>query len=149
MRHLAHRLHARLLRIPRSDSLRDELGVPGRVTPLRSSPRSRVWRIELPGGPAVLKHVLGGPGATLRYQREVAALVVAGRVRPAVAPALLGLDDGARLMILEYLPHRRPGPEWVVDWARTLGRLHAAATCSTGDRYRRGPAPRRWTCSGS
>ncbi len=54
--------------------------------------------------------------------------MVAGRVRPAVAPALLGLDDGARLMVLEYLPHRRPGPEWVVDWARTLGRLHAAAS---------------------
>jgi len=118
------RLRAAMSRVPRSERLRDELGVPRRVVPLPSSPRSRVWRVELAGAPAVIKQVVGGAGAAERYQREVTALAIAGRVRPPVAPAVLGLDVGARLMVLEYLPHRRPGPEWVLDWARTLGRLH-------------------------
>lgn len=119
-------LRAAMLRMPRSESLRDELGVPRRIVPLRSSPRSRVWRVELGSAPAVIKQVVGGPDASIRCQREVAALAIAGRVRPAVAPAVLGVDLGARLMVLEYLPQQRPGPEWVVEWARTLARLHTA-----------------------
>jgi hypothetical protein len=114
-------------RMPRSDRLRDELGVPRRVVRLSSSPRSRVWRAELAEAVAVVKQVVGGPDAAQRYQREVTALTVAGRVRPAVTPAVLALDEGARLIALEYLPHRRPGLDWVLDWACALARLHAAA----------------------
>lgn len=121
-----HRLRTAGRRLPRSDRLRDELGVPGKVVALRSSPRSRVWRVELAGAPAVIKQVVGGADATNRYQREAAALAFAGRVRPPVSPAVLGLDAAANLIVLEYLPHQRPGPDWVVHWASALGRLHAA-----------------------
>ncbi len=123
----AHGLREAMRRMPRSDRLRDELGVPRRVVRLSSSPRSRVWRAELADAVAVVKQVVGGPDATQRYEREVTALTVAGRVRPAVTPAVLALDEGARLMALEYLPYRPPGPDGVVSWARALARLHAAA----------------------
>lgn len=123
----AHGLREAMRRMPRSDRLRDELGVPRLVVRQSSSPRSRVWRVELADTPAVIKQVVGGPDATQRYQREVTALRVAGRVRPAVTPAVLALDEGARLMALEYLPYRRPGPDWALDWASALARLHAAA----------------------
>ncbi len=119
-------IRAPRLRLPRSERLRDELGVPRRVVPLPSSPRSRVWRVELGSAPAVIKQVVGGTDAPMRYQREVTALAIAGQVSPPVAPGVLGLDAGACLMVLEYLPHQRPGPRWVLDWARALARLHTA-----------------------
>lgn len=111
---------------PFGEKLRAELGAPRRRRRLRSSPRSRVWRAELPGGPVVVKQLIDGPGAAERYAREVAALKLAARVDPPVVPMLLGTDPGERVLVLEHLDHQQPREDWVVDYASALARLHAA-----------------------
>ncbi|MER5728169.1 aminoglycoside phosphotransferase family protein [Streptomyces sp. NPDC002138] len=112
--------------LPFGDGLRAELGAPHRARRLESSPRSRVWRVELDSGPAVVKQLVAGAGARERYQREVAALRLAGRRGAGpVVPALLGADPGERVLVLEHLEHGRPGPEWIVAYAAALARLHA------------------------
>jgi aminoglycoside phosphotransferase (APT) family kinase protein len=85
-----------------------------------------VWRAELSGTPVVVKQLIDGPGAAKRYAREVAALKLAARVDPPVAPMLLGTDPGERVLVLEYLDHQQPHEDWVVDYASALARLHAA-----------------------
>ncbi|MFK4593858.1 phosphotransferase family protein [Streptomyces pristinaespiralis] len=114
-------------RLPFGDGLRAELGAPGRSRTLDSSPRSRVWRVELPGTTAVVKQIVGGPDADERYAREVAALRLATRAEPPVVPTLLGTDPGERVLVLEHLDHRRPAWDWIVDHAAALARLHATA----------------------
>ncbi|QES46798.1 aminoglycoside phosphotransferase [Streptomyces venezuelae] len=113
-------------RVPYGAELRAELGVPGPARRLGSSPRSRVWRVELARGPVVLKQSVGGADAGQRFAREVAALRLAGRRAPGVVPELLAVDPGARVLVLEHLEHRRPGPDWIVGYAAALARLHAA-----------------------
>ena len=76
-------------KVPRSGELRARFGLPGHTTPLASSPRSLVWQVDLTGTPAVVKQVVDGPGASGRYERELAALLIAARADPPVAPALL------------------------------------------------------------
>jgi len=115
------------MRLPLGERLRAELGSPRRARRVRSSPRSRVWRVELPGGPAVVKQLVGGPAADDGYAREVAALTLASRADPPVAPALLGTDSDENVLVLEYLEHQRPHDEWAVDYATALARLHACA----------------------
>ncbi|MFF0744853.1 aminoglycoside phosphotransferase family protein [Streptomyces sp. NPDC004111] len=107
------------------EHLRAELGVPRGPRLLDSSPRSHVWRVELPGGPAVVKHLADGPGADERYAREVAALRIAGRAP--VVPALLATDPAARVLVLEHLDHQRPPGDWTVGYAAALATLHATA----------------------
>ncbi|MFJ7204093.1 phosphotransferase family protein [Streptomyces sp. NPDC098789] len=120
-------------RLPFGDGLRDRLGPPGRVERLESSPRSRVWRVELADGPAVLKQLVAGPGAQDRYVREVTALRLAGRrAAGPVAPVLLAADPAERVLVLEHLEHRRPGPEWIVEYAAALARLHACGAALSG-----------------
>jgi len=116
------------VRVPLGEELRTLLGAPTRARLLPSSPRSRVWQVELGGVPAIVKQVTGGADPGARYAREVSALRLAARVRPAVAPALLATDDQARVLVLvlERLDFHRPGPAWVVDYAEALARLHAA-----------------------
>ncbi|MEU3726852.1 aminoglycoside phosphotransferase family protein [Streptomyces sp. NPDC031705] len=114
-------------RLPFGDGLRAALGTPGRSRRLGSSPRSRVWRVELPTTTAVVKQLVADPGADERYAREVAALGLAARARPPVVPALLATDPGERVLVLEHLDHRRPSEDWIVDYAGTLARLHASA----------------------
>ncbi|WP_336317682.1 phosphotransferase [Streptomyces lavendofoliae] len=109
------------------DGLLAELGSPRRSRRLSSSPRSRVWRVELPDGSAVVKQIVDGPDADERYAREVAALRLAARAEPPVAPALLATDPGGRLLVLEHLDHRRPSSDWIVGYAAALARLHATA----------------------
>lgn len=113
-------------RLPFGEQLRAELGTPRRGRRLGSSPRSRVWRAELSGTPVVVKQLIDGPEAADRYGREVAALKLASRVDPPVVPMLLGTDPGERVLVLEYLDHRQPREDWVVDYASALARLHAA-----------------------
>jgi len=113
------------LRVPLSDALRAELGQPRRIRRLASSPRSRVWRLELGGAPAVVKQVAGGEDADARYGREVAALRLAARARPPLAPAVLGTDPRARVLVLEFVAGRAPAADWVVEYAVALARLHA------------------------
>ncbi|WP_051765377.1 hypothetical protein [Streptomyces sp. NRRL F-5135] len=113
--------------VPFGDELRDLLGEPRRARELASSPRSRVWRVDLPDhGPAVVKQLVGGNGAAGRYAREVAALRLAGDAAPQVVPRLLGTEDRARLLVLERLEHGRPAEGWQVGYAAALARLHAA-----------------------
>ncbi|MDJ0379976.1 aminoglycoside phosphotransferase family protein [Streptomyces sp. G-G2] len=128
-------------RLPYGDALRAALGAPGRARRLESSPRSRVWRVELAGGPAVLKQLVAGPGARDRYDREVTALRLAGRrATGPVVPALLGTDPDELVLVLEHLEHGRPGPEWIVPYAAALARLHACAPEDPGALPRwRGP----------
>ncbi|MBM7439086.1 aminoglycoside phosphotransferase family protein [Streptomyces sp. HB132] len=114
--------------LPFSEVLRARLGPPAHPAELASSPRSRVWRIELDGRPAVLKQLVAGPEADERYEREVAALRIAGRAQGApVVPALLGTDPAERVLVLEHLDERRPSADWIVDYAEALARLHATA----------------------
>ncbi|MFD6276688.1 phosphotransferase family protein [Streptomyces sp. NPDC060209] len=114
--------------LPFGEALRGRLGSPAHPSLLESSPRSQVWRIELAGRPAVLKQLVEGPGADERYEREVAALRIAGRASGSpVVPALLGTDPAERVLVLEHLDHRRPAADWIVDYAAALARLHSTA----------------------
>ncbi|MFE9723610.1 aminoglycoside phosphotransferase family protein [Streptomyces sp. NPDC005794] len=114
--------------LPFAEVLRDRLGPPVRPAELGSSPRSRVWRIELAGRSAVLKQLVAGPEADERYEREVAALTIASRASGSpVVPALLGTDPVERVLVLEHLDERRPSADWIVDYAAALARLHATA----------------------
>ncbi|WP_457032829.1 aminoglycoside phosphotransferase family protein [Kitasatospora sp. P5_F3] len=112
-------------RLPFGDGLRTELGSPSRSRRLSSSPRSRVWRVELAGSPVVVKQFVDGPDAEDRYAREVAALRLAARADNPVVPTLLGTDPAERVLVLEHLDHQRPSGDWIVGYAAALARLHA------------------------
>lgn len=114
--------------VPWSGELRATLGLPGQAAPVASSPRSLVWLVDLAGTPAVVKQVVDGPGASGRYERELAGLRLAARADPPVAPALLGADPGQRVLVLERLSALRPADDWLVGYAETLARLHAVGT---------------------
>ncbi|WP_304523866.1 aminoglycoside phosphotransferase family protein [Actinokineospora sp. PR83] len=111
--------------LPFSEHLRAELGSPTAAVRLDSSPRSRVWRVELAGTPAVVKQLVPDPEAADRYTREVTALQLASRATPPVAPALLGTDPQQHILVLEHLEHHHPAEDWLIDYATTLARLHA------------------------
>ncbi|TXS48222.1 phosphotransferase [Streptomyces sp. t39] len=119
------------IRLPISDELRSALGSPTRATLLDSSPRSRVWRVELRGGDRVIVKQIAdgggtGPDGDARYAREVAALRLAARAtRPSVAPALLGTDAPSRVMVLEHLDDLGAADDWMPGYAESLARLHA------------------------
>ena len=115
-------------RLPFGDGLQARLGPPGRARRLDSSPRSRVWRLELPAGPVVVKQAVQGPDADRRYAREVTALRLAARAEPAVVPALLATDPDQRVLVLEHVEHRPPPDDWIVGYAAALARLHATGT---------------------
>lgn len=120
-----------------------ELGVPRRSRLLDSSPRSHVWRAELSGRPVVVKQLADAPEAAERYAREVAALTLASRVDPPVVPTLLGTDPAERVLVLEYLDHRRPPEDWIIAYAAALARLHASTDASDAGLLPRwtGPSP--------
>ncbi|MEU9303374.1 aminoglycoside phosphotransferase family protein [Streptomyces sp. NPDC048269] len=115
-----------LSRLPFRDELRTQLGDPKKSRRLSSSPRSRVWRVELSGTLAVVKQIVEGPDAAERYAREVDALQLAARVDPPVVPRLLATDPRERVLVLEHLGHHRPSSDWAIDYATALARLHAA-----------------------
>ena len=129
--------------VPWSGGLRARLGPPAQATPLPSSPRSLVWQVDLAGTPAVVKQVVAGPDAGGRYERELAALRLAARADPPVAPALLGADSSQRVLVLEWLSARPPAHDWVVGYAEALARLHAVATADDAGTLPRWPGPGR------
>ncbi|MFF8607132.1 phosphotransferase family protein [Streptomyces sp. NPDC015346] len=112
-------------RLPFAEQLRAELGSPRCSRRLSSSPRSRVWRVELPEATVVVKQIVDGPDADERYAREVAALRLAARADMPVVPAVLATDPGERVLVLEHLDHGRPAGDWIVGYAAALARLHA------------------------
>lgn len=116
--------------LPLGEELRAALGEPANPRRLASSPRSRVWQVELSGTPAVVKQAVAGPDADERYARESTALRLAARVDPPVAPALLGADPQQRVLVLEHLDHRHRPEDWIVGYAEALARLHAATTAA-------------------
>ncbi|MFD0339708.1 phosphotransferase family protein [Streptomyces sp. NPDC127117] len=128
-------------RLPFGNELRAGLGAPGRSRRLSSSPRSRVWRVQLAGGPAVVKQIVDGPDAEERYARELTALRLAARAEAPLVPALLGTDPGERVLVLEHLDHRRPSGDWIVDYASALARLHAVARPEDAGSLPRWPGP--------
>src|SRR6185437_11764770 len=88
--------------------------------------------------------------AGARFAREVTALRLARRVRPAVVPDLLGTDPGGRVMVLEYLAEagRASAPDWMIEYATALARLHSATGPGDADALptwaaRAGPMPGR------
>ncbi|MFJ8675801.1 aminoglycoside phosphotransferase family protein [Streptomyces sp. NPDC093589] len=115
------------LGLPFGDGLQAVLGEPRSFRRLSSSPRSRVWRVELDRGPVVVKQIVGGADAGERYAREVAALRLAWRAEVPVVPAVLGTEAGERVLVLRHLEHRRPSGDWIVGYAEALARLHACA----------------------
>ena len=115
---------------PLGDELTARLGSPKRVRSLASSPRSDVWYAEFGGTPAVIKHLVAGPGAEERYAREVAALQAASAVRPAVVPQLLGTRPAERVLVTEFVEEQPPAADWVVAYAAALGRLHRTPTAA-------------------
>lgn len=112
-------------RLPVGDDLTTMLGEPKPVRRLSSSRRSRVWLAEFDGAAAIVKQIVAGEGADDRFSREIAALRLADRARPAVAPLLLATDPGKRVLVLEYLVSRPSAPDWLTDYAVALARLHA------------------------
>lgn len=129
------------MRLPFSDELRSALGAPRRARRLGSSPRSRVWSVELAGGPAVVKQIVGGADAQERYAREVTALRLALRAETPVVPALLATDPAARVLVLERVAHRPPPPDWIVGYATALARLHASGGPDIADALPRWKGP--------
>ncbi|MEU9057331.1 aminoglycoside phosphotransferase family protein [Streptomyces sp. NPDC048430] len=130
--------------LPFGETLRNRLGPPAHPSALESSPRSRVWRIELSGRPAVLKQLVAGPEADERYAREVAALRIGGRASGTpVVPALLGTDPAERVLVLEHVADRRPAADWIVPYATALARLHATAGIGDADTLPRWQGPTR------
>ncbi|MEV6845135.1 aminoglycoside phosphotransferase family protein [Actinoplanes sp. NPDC051411] len=129
---------------PIPESIREQLGHPVLVRRLDSSPRSEVFLLEFGGRPAIVKHITSGPDRTERYQIEVAALRLAGRVEPRPVAALLATDATARVLVLEYLGGARAATEpWAVRYATALARLHSTPLSAGGaeiPRYR-GPGP--------
>ena len=111
--------------IPFGERLREALGAPRDASRLSSSPRSRVWRVELADGPAVVKQIVEGPDADERFARELTALRIAARARPPIVPDVLGTDPAERVLVLAEVAHRPPRPDWIVEYASTLARLHA------------------------
>ncbi|BAJ30677.1 MULTISPECIES: phosphotransferase [Kitasatospora] len=123
--------------LPLGEKTRAALGgTPRKVRRLVSSPRSRVWRAEIAGRPVVVKQLVDSPGADDRYARESAALALAGRAgRPGrpVAPALIGTDPANRVVVMERLEDRTPGPDWRAEYATALAGLHASAPADLDD----------------
>jgi hypothetical protein len=115
---------------PLGETLRAALGSPAVIRRLSSRARSRVWLVEFGRSPAIVKQITGGSEADAgaRFAREVTALRLARRVRPPVVPDVLGTDPGGRVMVLEYLAEagRASAPDWMIEYATALARLHSA-----------------------
>ncbi|GAA3337172.1 hypothetical protein GCM10020358_12480 [Amorphoplanes nipponensis] len=111
--------------LPLGPALRERLGRPRRVRRLASSPRSRVWRAEFAGTPAVVKQIVGGADPAGRFARELTALRRAGAARPPVVPEVLAADPERRVLVLEHLAAGPDGGPWPVLYASALARLHA------------------------
>ena len=111
--------------LPLGPALRDRLGRPRRVRTIASSPRSRVWRADFAGTPAVIKQIVGGADAVRRFHRELTALRLAGVARPAVVPEVLAADPQRRVLVLEHLTEAPDGEPWPIRYATALARLHA------------------------
>ncbi|OKJ07571.1 phosphotransferase [Kitasatospora sp. CB01950] len=130
--------------LPLGERLRAELGPPRKARRLVSSPRSRIWRAELSGVPVVVKQLVDSPGVEERFAREAAALALAsrraGRTGRPVVPALLGTDPTARVLVLERLVDRTPGPDWLAHYATALAGLHASAPADLDDLAGTAPA---------
>ncbi|MGW6413853.1 phosphotransferase [Streptomyces sp. NPDC055055] len=117
--------------VPFDEALVAAVGTPEQAELLDSSPRSRVWRVRLADGESVVVKQVTDDGDTdadarTRFEREVEGLRLAGRASgPAVAPALLGTDPSARVMVLEHVQDLGRTDDWMPAYAESLARLHA------------------------
>ncbi|WP_329275220.1 phosphotransferase [Streptomyces sp. NBC_00691] len=117
--------------VPFHELLLSTVGAPTQATLLDSSPRSRVWRVELTDRrPVVVKQITDagdtGADADARFAREIAGLRLAGRATgPAVAPEVLAMDPSSRVMVLEHVDDLGRTDDWMPGYAESLARLHA------------------------
>jgi tRNA A-37 threonylcarbamoyl transferase component Bud32 len=116
---------------PIGEQFRSVVGDPAESVLIDSSPRSRVWRVDVHGAlPVIVKQILKGSDnpadADARYRRELTALRLAGRAtEPAVAPMVLTADATSRTMVLQYLEGVGVVDEWLPGYAESLARLHS------------------------
>ena len=106
---------------------------------------SDIWRIDLSGGPVCVKRALAKLRVAADWRAPVARNLYEARwmrraaaAAPGAAPALLGQDDAAGALAMEYLPpsdyrlwksELRDGaadPIFAASVAATLARIHAA-----------------------
>lgn len=123
------------------------LVAPGAEVPLErltGGVSSDIWRADLPSGPVCVKRALPklrvrqdwfAPVERNRY--EAAYMEVAGALVPGAVPGLIGQDEGAGALVMEYLPERdyplwksllRDGaaePATALAVGVRLGRIHA------------------------
>ncbi|MEP6696007.1 MAG: phosphotransferase [Pseudonocardiales bacterium] len=86
--------------------------------------------MQLDARPAIVKQVVGD--ADRRFARELNGLRIAARAEWPVAPALLGADSTARLMVLENLTAGPSAQIWPVAYASALAGLHATLGSADG-----------------
>jgi aminoglycoside phosphotransferase (APT) family kinase protein len=117
---------------------------------------SDIWRIDLPSGPICIKRALArlkveadwrAPVERNRY--EARWMQVASLAAPGAVPALLGQDEGAGMLAMEYLPPDRyplwksvlrngiADPAFAALVAATIARIHGvtAADPSVAERF--------------
>jgi hypothetical protein len=99
-----------------------------------------------PAGTPVAEMAAASAEADARFAREVAGLRRAGLPVPraadgmgggagdlvAVAPAVVGVDAVARVMVLEFLEDREAPADWMPGYAEALARLHARGLAPAG-----------------
>lgn len=111
---------------------------------------SDIWRIDLPRGPVCVKRALGklkvaadwrAPVSRNRYEAEW--MRVAGAAVPGAVPALLGQDEAAGALAMEYLPPEayplwkaqlRDGgadPAFAAKVGTRVARIHAATAADS------------------
>jgi aminoglycoside phosphotransferase (APT) family kinase protein len=113
--------------------------------PLTGGVSSEIWRVTLPDGPICVKRALPKLRVSADWQAPVERnlyearwMRVAGRIAPGSVPRLLGQDEQAGLLAMEYSPASgfplwkailRDGgadPSFAATVGRVLGRIHAA-----------------------
>ncbi|MFF2013593.1 phosphotransferase [Streptomyces sp. NPDC058195] len=118
-------------RVPFNEALLSTVGIPELTRLLDSSPRSRVWRVQLADQRLVIVKQITDDGdtsadANTRFAREVAGLRLAGRASgPAVAPAVLATDPSSRVLVLEHVDDLGETSDWMPGYAESLARLHS------------------------
>src|SRR3954447_14121477 len=110
---------------------------------------SDIWRIDLPDGPVCVKRALAKLKVTAEWRApvernayEAAWMRIAAAAAPGAVPRLLGQDEPARLLAMDYLPPARhpvwkallrnghADPAFAAQVARAIACIHAATAAN-------------------